>query len=191
MELYHTLREDHVDDDTQHSSRVDSIFHNGFWIGSASNKSRGIYLSNHSRYSWTWGRTWTIICHVAVPENTDDKCASTQRQSIQRHFSEIYSPLIKCNSEFVVSDPSLIVPVTAIAIQKFHNTKYHPYLPYGQDKDKLKAFVGFTPNGTFGCTTCDAMEYRDRRTGKLLIQGKRCDCPQTPTVLNSDIVVVE
>ena len=92
LELYHCTRSYNYQDN------IDSIFKDGLYPVSASNKGYGIYLAAHSNYSVKWGGcNHVFVCEVIVDE-----------AFVTKHISEVYSP--KNNWEYVVTNRHLIYP---------------------------------------------------------------------------------
>ena len=91
LELYHCNGRDYKDN-------INSIFKDGLFPGSASNKGYGIYLAAHSNYSVKWGGcNHAFVCEVIM----DDAF-------VTKHISEIYSPTH--NWEYVVKNRFLVYP---------------------------------------------------------------------------------
>jgi len=154
IELYHSPRSIGIGigiDDT-----INSIIKNGFMIQPflIQNKGRGIYFANHSRYAWLWGGPKVMICDVIA-----------NPKYIKRFRSEIDSGSEFCNSEYVITDPSIIFP------------KY--VLEYEIERGTVDKVIGldsaYKKLGFFGCEKCD----------QLLV---RCDCPLDPNVDPNDFV---
>lgn len=158
LQLYHSTR--YVSED-----KIQSIFQNGLFPGSACNKGYGVYLSSHSRYSYLWGDSkWDrqndiFVKHVFI-------CNVIGKQSsMNKYISEIYSP--KNNWEYVVSDHDIVYP------------KY--YMEYFvTPQDCIKSERGWT-NAT--CPACLAQNEH------IEICFRRCDCEQHPTIDPEDIIV--
>lgn len=92
LQLYHCT------DSYKYKEYCESIFNNGLYSGSASNKGYGIYLASHSNYAYSWGgRNHVFICDVIVEED-----------HVGKFFSEIYSP--ENNWEYVVTKKELVFP---------------------------------------------------------------------------------
>lgn len=107
LQLYHTSRQDNPE-------TIESIFKNGLKIGhQRGNKGNGVYLSSHSRYSYSYQNHHVFICNVDIQSNP---------LAIKRFRSEIYSPYN--DYEYVIQDPSII--------------QVHSYLKYRiSAKDKI------------------------------------------------------
>lgn len=111
LELYHVSREDVCHNDC---SATNSIFELGFKMEFVSVKNKGIYLSNHGRYSLDW-LGWmrpVLICHVLYNEKSDD---------IERYESEIYSP--GKSSEYIVKNTNIIYPAYQLKYYIHENYK--------------------------------------------------------------------
>jgi hypothetical protein len=92
LQLYHCSKNIYQD------GVIDSIFKNGFRIGSASNKGYGVYMASHSRYAHYWGGHHVFVCNVIADDT-----------KMERYISEIYSP--ENNFEYVIKDTDIIYPV--------------------------------------------------------------------------------
>ena len=109
LQLYHCTEPD------TYKTRAESIFKNGFYIGSSCNKGYGIYLASHSNYAYNWGgRNHIIICDVIAEE-----------PHVSKYFSEIYSP--KNNWEYVVAKPNLVFPRYLVEF-KASNLENHAHI---------------------------------------------------------------
>lgn len=149
MQLYHAQRGQDFSD---------AICSKGFLFTQMGNKGSGVYLANHSRYSWNWApHNPALICDVIV-----------DLDRIKRYRSEIYSP--QWNSEYVIKDPELIYPKYILSYQ----------IEGVRNKEILQQ-IGFVKHGQFGCFSCD----HQVRGG---ITGVRCDCELTPVVDFQDLI---
>lgn len=137
----------------------ESICNTGFRYSYYGNKGIGVYLANHSRYSWNWAGSSlpVLICDVIA----DDK-------RISRYRSEVYSPT--WNSEYVVADSKLIYPRYILR-----------YEIMGEMSREVVDQAGYVRHGEFGCVSCDSIVFGDRR-------GIRCDCKLCPTIDLRDVV---
>ena len=146
---------------------INSIFKNGFNIGSACNKGYGVYLASHSMYSFRWGGCHTFIADVIV-ECDQDKNKEKEKEKpfdIERFISEIYSP---CNnSEYVISNPKLIYPRYYLEYEVKPIEKYDP---------KTKVWTNAC------CPNCPPEK---KQNGP---EFYRCDCPQYPTIDPTDLI---
>jgi len=140
LELYHTVRDD------SYKEVFEKIKENNFTYGMYGNKGEGIYMANHSRYSFGWGYNDDGIRNVIISE------VVCQKEYVKRYRSEIYSPCF--NSEYVIKRNELIYPKYFITyrINSLENKWY-----------KLYENWGYVKHGKFGCAKCD-------------IKIKRCDC---------------
>jgi hypothetical protein len=150
IQLYHSIIPHY---NTSIFDIVNSIEQNGFYPSLfRGNKGRGIYFANHSRYSLLWAKQNVLICDIIADE-----------QYINRYKSEIMSGSDITNSEYVISNSSIIYP--KYFLQYKINNKIKLQLPD----------FGFVPHGNFGCNICD----------KLV---KRCDCKQYPIIDKNDYI---
>jgi hypothetical protein len=135
LSLYHA---------TDKLSNYQSIMKHGFYIGSACNKGYGVYLANHGRYSSFWaGGKYVLHCDVIY-----------DKEKVKRYRSEVECSLY--DSEYVVTDPSLIFPRYLI------NYKLDIH------RDYVKEHRLYVKHGEFGCEKCDPVnEYG---------YSRRCDC---------------
>jgi len=126
-----------------------SIMENGFIIGSACNKGRGVYLANHSRYSAFWAgcNNGVLVCDVIYDYD-----------HVKRYKSEIKSPIF--NSEYVVTNPRLIYPRYLI--------NYDLHITWPNTQEQFPA--GWVDHGKFGCPRCDSND-------NFYHMPCRCDCP--------------
>jgi hypothetical protein len=156
LELYHATR------DIDPSVVMHSIMTSGFRPGTKGNKGYGIYLANHSRYSFNWGNGYhVLICHVI----NDPKL-------VERYRSEIYSPT--WDSEYVVKDNTIIYPLYYL-----HYDVIIPNRHTGQWYNEIK--MGYVEHGTFGCAKCDIKDQHG--------DYRRCDC-KFDTIDQRDIVLL-
>lgn len=155
LQLYHAIRDGAKS--LKGMDVAESICNNGFRIGPAGNKGRGVYLANHSRYSWNWAsmENPVLICDVIADSRL-----------VTRHRSEILSPIM--NSEYVVCDPELVFPRYVLE-----------YKVEGEITDDILDRIGYVQHGKFGCTPCDSYEGSWK--------GKRCDCKLDPMIDFRDV----
>ena len=140
LELYHTIR------NSDYKDIFEKIKENNFTYGWYGNKGEGIYMANHSRYSFGWGYNDDGIRNVIISEIIYDK------EYVKRYNSEIYSPYFK--SEYKITKPELIFPKYFITYRiNFLEKNWY----------KLYENWGYVEHGKFGCNNCD----------NLII---RCDC---------------
>lgn len=151
IQLYHAQRgiRDHSD----------AICREGFNVTLFGNKGSGVYLANHSRYSWDWAFPGNpvLICNVIVDP-----------EQIQRYRSEIYAP--EWDSEYVIKDPRIIYPKYILH-----------YKIEGCWTAEIRKQIGFVEQGHFGCSVCDHQVIGG-------IKGVRCDCPLMPVVDSRDLI---
>lgn len=140
LELYHSSR------DCDYKEIFQKIKKNNFIEGLYGNKGPGIYMSNHSRYSFGWSYSDSEIYNVIISEVIYDE------KYVKRYRSEIYSP--NFNSEYKITKSELIYPKYFI-LYKIDNL----------EKDYYKNYKnwGFVKHGSFGCEKCD-------------LKVVRCDC---------------
>jgi len=157
LELYHSSRK---------SEAINEIMEKGFVITNSrgGNKGVGIYLANHSRYSmWAGNPFHVFICHVIADNNF-----------VKRYKSEINSTkciVPKWDSEFVVSEPELILPkyLLMFDIEKNINcsedSRWDDFRYVNKDE-----------------WNCDNLECKRKW---------RCDCEQHPLVQKDDLVNID
>lgn len=140
LELYHTIR------DYEYKEIFQKIKKDNFMEGMYGNKGPGIYMANHSRYSFGWGYNDDGIRNVIISEVIYDK------EYVKRYRSEIYSP--NFNSEYKITKSELIYPKYFV-LYKIDNL----------EKDYYKKYEnwGYVKHGNFGCKKCD-------------FKVDRCDC---------------
>ncbi len=140
LELYHTIR------DSDYKEIFEKIKKDNFMEGMYGNKGPGIYMANHSRYSFGWGYNDDGIRNVIISDVIYDK------DYVKRYRSEIYSP--NFNSEYKITKSELIYPKYFV-LYKIDNL----------EKDYYKKYEnwGYVKHGNFGCKNCD-------------IKVERCDC---------------
>lgn len=153
LQLYHAQKD---------CDNSESICNTGFRCSYYGNKGVGVYLANHSRYSWNWAssRNPVFICEVIANE-----------ERISRYRSEVISPI--WNSEYVVKDPELVYPRY---ILKYEIEGEMPHQRLDQ--------IGYVKHGEFGCVPCDSEFFGDRK-------GIRCDCKLEPKIDPRDVVEIE
>ena len=140
-ELYHgTSRYDAYE-------KISNIMTEGFKYPKRgiNNKGQGIYLSSQSRYQFLWltDEAPVIICDVLYKKNL-----------VHRYHAEIGTGF-----EYVVSDPSLIIPKYVVHYKVEGNWR---------ELEEHKNGTFFNEYGSFGCEQCDSIP-------------KRCDCKLYPT----------
>jgi len=154
LQLYHAQ----VDSDNS-----ESICNRGFHFSIYGNKGVGVYLANHSRYSWNWAspRNPVLICEVIA-----------KKGRISRYRSEIFSPI--WDSEYVVKDPELVYPRYILK-----------YKIEGEISRQTIDQIGYVKHGEFGCVPCDSKVFGGN------YKGTRCDCNLEPTIDPRDVVEME
>ena len=149
LQLYHAQRT---------GDNSESICNEGFY-SFYGNKGRGVYLANHSRYSWNWAGTIdpVLICDVIADDSR-----------ISRYRSEIYSP--KWDSEYVCH-PLVVFPKYVLK-----------YEIQGKFTDEIARQIGYVKHGSFGCISCDSEVLNDNT------KGIRCDCELVPKIDPRDVL---
>jgi hypothetical protein len=140
LELYHTIR------DYEYKEIFQKIKKDNFMEGMYGNKGPGIYMANHSRYSFGWGYNDDGIRNVIISDVIYDK------DYVKRYRSEIYSP--NFNSEYKITKSELIYPKYFV-LYKIDNLEKYYYKNYEN--------WGYVKHGNFGCKKCD-------------FKVDRCDC---------------
>lgn len=143
LELYHTIRDD------TYKEVFEKIKENNFTYGMYGNKGPGVYMANHSRYSFGWGYNDDGIRNVIISD------VVYQKEYVKRYRSEIYSPCF--NSEYVITKPELIYPRYFITY-RINSIEKNFYKNYNEYEN-----WGYVQHGKFGCIDCDNLI-------------KRCDC---------------
>jgi len=166
IQLYHSIRSPLKNEVTE---IVDSIEKNGFQESIYGNKGPGVYFANHSRYSILWGGgNNAVICDVVAANNSI--------HAVNRYRSEIISGSTVSNSEYVITDTSIICPRYFI--------EYEINKKICREICEKNNWSGFVEHGKMGrpkVTLCqEGCENCDRL-------GTRCDCKQIPAIDCNDL----
>lgn len=134
--LFHGIRECNT---VRRNEIIKNIKQQSLVAGSSGNKGYGIYMSNYSRYQYSWlGTDFPVIASLVAADPN----------RVTRYRAEFAN---SC-SEFVIRDPRIILPIALINYKVSGVTREDVYGP-----NVPTAYVKY---GNFGCAKCDAARIR-------------------------------